>query len=1055
MPEDSNPESEQQREIRKRELALLDLGFFNEATDGSPASKEDCPEQAGELIGRYRLIELLGSGGFGNVWLAEQTEPIHRRVALKLIKPGMDSREIIARFEAERQTLALMDHPNIARVLDAGTSGTGRPYFALELVEGKLITKHCDDLRLSIRERLEIFITVCQAVQHAHQKAILHRDLKPSNILVTVVDGKMVPKVIDFGIAKALGANAEEVLKSSALATRAGIVVGTPDYMSPEQAGSELDVDTRSDIYLLGVILYELLTGTTPLGASGRHFAFDAVLREIRERDPLRPSNYLLKGPRQLAANIAIHRNTDVTRLARLLRNDLDWITMKALEKDRRRRYETATALALDLQAHLDGRSVSAAAPTWSYRIRKFTRRNGPALIAIGLIATALITGTVMSLWQAREAELSRAAANRNLLRAEQAVETFLSRATDDPQLKGENFSGFKIGLLLEAVDFYDKLSSDRRNDPKLRSNHAWTLGRIGSLFYRTKETAKAAATLRKAVEIDEALVAEFPRDATYRRAFLMRANNLAVILTDTREYAAADKIRKRALQLAEQLHVEQPSDRNAGREFVLVLSNAGKVYRGTGRAREAEALYERAAQVQKELVALFKESDQRHELASLQGRIGELADDRGDYAKADSRYRDALNGLEKLVLESPRETKFRESFADFTIKSGEVLCMLGRSTEGLAAIERATESFQTLARELPKQPGFRLSASLGIVSQALALKHLQRIPEASARFDEALALQEKLVSEFPETPAFRAAPISTLGELAGLRREANEWAEVKRLLNRAIDLQKKEYERDPEKESTRLADLEKKLSEAEAALRQPVAAFTAALKAARLCENEWERWHLAASRAARCLRSIEDGAPVAGNRNAIVAEEYSKTIVQLLRTAAEHGYTGLPQFCTAQSVPPLAERTDFRELLDEFQDLHSGPEGLQRALKKGPVKFSFNYKFDDPGKRQWMRNGKVWIETQPSGRRNTYLVSALTLAKGAAGTEITSEDGRLTLFVPQQPGGRLKLLMKEPSGDWTAIGTMEDVEWVKDQKPSNDLSFSSRIAGDQGASSE
>jgi serine/threonine protein kinase len=404
MPEDSTTRSEQPPDTRARDLALLKLGFNETATDDPPPAPGSALEQAGESIGRYQLISLLGSGGFGNVWLAEQTEPIHRKVALKLIKAGMDSREVIARFEAERQALALMDHPNIARVLDAGTSATGRPYFVLELVQGAPITTYCDTHGLGVRERLQLFIAVCQAVQHAHQKAILHRDLKPSNILVAEVEGQAVPKVIDFGIAKALGVDAEAALKSSLLLTHTGVVIGTPNYMSPEQAGSAPDVDTRSDIYALGGILYELLTGTPPLASDIRRIAFDEVLRRIREHEPARPSLCVAKAAVDVTAQVATQRKTDTQHLIRSLRGDLDWVTMKALEKDRQRRYGTATALALDLQAHLDGKTVSAAAPTWTYRFGKLARRNKLLFSGIALIFVLLVISLITTtLWLMRE----------------------------------------------------------------------------------------------------------------------------------------------------------------------------------------------------------------------------------------------------------------------------------------------------------------------------------------------------------------------------------------------------------------------------------------------------------------------------------------------------------------------------------------------------------------------------------------------------------------------------------------------------------------------------
>jgi serine/threonine protein kinase len=365
-------------------------------------------EGPGSLIGRYRLIEPLGEGGFGIVWRAEQSEPIRREVALKVIKPGMDSREIIARFEAERQALALMDHPNIAGVLDAGTTDSGRPFFVMELVKGVPITDYCDVHRLTIRQRLELFIPVCQAVQHAHQKAILHRDLKPSNILVMEVDGKPVPKVIDFGIAKALGTSAEAVLQASIMRTQAGMVIGTPQYMSPEQAGSVPDVDTRSDIYTLGVILYELLVGEPPLSHElMRLAALDEMLRLIREDEPRRPSSRFTPTT-DLTKTTATLRHTEPKKLGHALRGDLDWIVMKALEKDRIRRYETAMALAQDLQRHLHQEPVSAGPPTLGYRVVKFLRRHRSAAVAVAAVVLALAAGTVISVWQAIRAETQK-----------------------------------------------------------------------------------------------------------------------------------------------------------------------------------------------------------------------------------------------------------------------------------------------------------------------------------------------------------------------------------------------------------------------------------------------------------------------------------------------------------------------------------------------------------------------------------------------------------------------------------------------------------------------
>jgi serine/threonine protein kinase/WD40 repeat protein len=421
-------------------------------------------EKPGTMIGPYKLKEQIGEGGFGLVFVAEQTEPVRRKVALKIIKPGMDTREVMARFTAERQALAMMDHPNIARVLDAGATDSGRPYFVMELVRGIPITEYCDQNQLPPRERLDLFITVCQAIQHAHQKGIIHRDVKPSNVLVTSHDGKPVAKVIDFGVAKAI----HQQLTAHSVYTNFAQMIGTPLYMSPEQAEmSGLDIDTRTDIYSLGVLLYELLTGTTPLDK--KRFvqgASDEIRRLIREEEPPKPSTRLSTS--ESIASIAAQRHMEPAKLSKLMRGDLDWITMKALEKDRTRRYETANGLARDIQRYLSDEPVEACPPSAGYRLRKLMRKHRGGLATAASFLSLLVVAAGVSIWlavRARQAEVlaekRREEADANAKEAKKNEDLYHKEATD-------NMTAM-IAAEISAASLQTDLDlSELRTDPKV-----------------------------------------------------------------------------------------------------------------------------------------------------------------------------------------------------------------------------------------------------------------------------------------------------------------------------------------------------------------------------------------------------------------------------------------------------------------------------------------------------------------------------------------------------------------------------------------------------------
>jgi serine/threonine protein kinase/WD40 repeat protein len=517
-----------QIEVRARVKQLLHnhqaLGSIHDVPDASATAEvaKSTEERPGTILGPFKLLQQIGEGGMGTVFMAEQSHPVQRKVALKIIKPGMDSRQIVARFDAERQALALMDHPNIARVLDAGMTDSGRPYFVMELVKGVPITRYCDERRLTPKQRLELFVPVCQAVQHAHQKGVIHRDLKPSNVLVAEYDDRPVPKVIDFGVAKATGPK----LTEQTMFTEFGQVVGTLEYMSPEQAKlNALDIDTRSDIYALGVLLYELLTGTTPLEKKRlQQAAFDEMLRIIREEEPPRPSTRL-STTAELPV-VAANRGMEPTKLSSLVRGELDWIVMKALDKDRSRRYETANGFARDIQRYLADEPVHACPPTAWYRLQKLIRRNRTLWTAVAVVAvTTLVAGATVT-WKWVEAECARDEAQQAETKAKQDEDRAVAAERQARQREAEALVGQARGTRLSR-------RPGQRQDALAALRKAMAIGRElqqPSAWFDQLRTEAIGALCLPDLTVDR----EWPLDLARATAFTIADN--------FRRYAWADK---------------------------------------------------------------------------------------------------------------------------------------------------------------------------------------------------------------------------------------------------------------------------------------------------------------------------------------------------------------------------------------------------------------------------------------------------------------------------------------------------------------------------------
>ncbi len=689
-------------------------------------------EGPGAVIGRYRVVEIIGEGGFGTVYRAEQTLPVQRQVALKIIKLGMDTRQVVARFETERQALAMMNHPSIAKVYDAGVTSTGRPYFAMELVQGLPLNEFADREEFSTEERLSLFRQLCLAVQHAHQKGILHRDLKPSNVLVVQVDGAPLVKVIDFGIAKAM----ERPLTDSSLATGEFQMVGTPEYMPPEQASGR-DVDTRADVYALGVLLYELLTGTLPFRLEGTGIQdVGNLLRHIREVSPAKPSSRVSGLGERLPA-VASCRRTPPTGLVRRLRGDLDWIVMRALEKDRERRYATATELAEDIAHHLAHEPVHAGPPSALYRARKFVRRHTMSVTFAAVVGVLILTTAIAMTIQAGRIGTERDRANREAAVAAEEAETSrrvseflvgLFETSDPNRARGETITAREI------LDQGAKRIQDELNDqPGVQATMMRTIGRV---YTELGLYAEARPLLRQAMELDESVDA----DDVVIAGTLVDMVQLSLWLG---EYEEGEALSRRAIEILEQRFGPDHL------EVAVGLNGLGNALQNQGRLDEARVAHERA-------LAIREAADGTGEAVSTSlHNLAIVHYFQGDYDRAILYYERAAElDLKHHGPESP-------SYATTLHTLAIVYQDLGRLDEALQLEERSTT-----IREKALGPD-HLHTAFSLCTLGNIHRLAGRPPRAEAVQRRALRIAEAAVGpEHGETIWMRGSLARTLSEL-------------------------------------------------------------------------------------------------------------------------------------------------------------------------------------------------------------------------------------------------------------------------------------------------
>lgn len=733
-------------------------------------------ESVPQINERYLLQKKIGEGGMGEVWVARQSEPVKRQVAIKLIKRGMDSQAVLARFEQERQALAMMDHPNIAKILDGGVSAAGQPFFVMELVNGTPLTTFCDHEKLSPRKRLDLFQTICNAVQHAHQKGIVHRDLKPANILVMLVDGYPVAKVIDFGVAKATGGK----LTDQSLATQFGAVVGTLEYMSPEQASLSCnDVDTRADIYSLGVILYELLTGLRPIDASRLNkAAFSEMVRIIQEEEPSKPSTRL--STHESLPSLAAVRQVEPRKLMAMLRGELDWVVLKCLEKSRDRRYDSASGLAQDIGRYLCDEPVLARPPTLGYRLGKLIRRNKGLTITAGLVAAALLVGILgttlglleakrqrqVALEQAGAAEDARGAEERQRKAAERAnrqainaLQSFTSSTMEKLLGSRQEITSNERAVLQEALKQWEAFADARGDSAVAQEIRAQGSANVSRIFHKLGKSPEAILSDRKTLKIWSDLKKQFPNNEEYRRRVGLSHQDLAATLRSAGQRTDAGQHFRWAHACFDKLVDDYPEKLDYQSLLATTLMSVGNIERDLGNWAASTASYMKAMETNRQLAKLDPDREvYREDIARSQWGLASVYERQNLNAESFRCYRQAIATYETLRVQAPDNLDYQLYTADLCRELGISLSDDGKDIEGLDQLQRALPIREKVAKQFPSIPDYRLQLARILRDLANVHRYLENLDQAQTHATRSIEILEVLTQDHPSVLSYQSA---------------------------------------------------------------------------------------------------------------------------------------------------------------------------------------------------------------------------------------------------------------------------------------------------------